>query len=461
MGNNTYSDVLGEGKCKISVNGSIIVLYNVLYVPNIRRNLISVPILDDKGYSVKFKSRRVYISRGKISVKGTKEDNMYFLKVDNKRSISDYVNVSNDDSYLWHLRLGHINKDKLIRMSKSGLLPTNISEKFAICESCIKGKMTNKSFSKHWKSSELLEIIHSDICGPLRTKTHKGMEYFITFTDDYSRYGHIYLIRHKSDAIEKFKEYKLEVEKQLGRSIKSLNNDRGGEYEAMDNFCKENGIRHLFTMPYKPQQNGIAERRNRTLMEMTRSMMAYANLPIHLWGEALSTAAYILNRIKTKSKSLTPYEYWSGLKPHFDHFKVWGCKAHVLIPKPLRDKLQSKTWECWFIGYVENGSGYRFYHPEKGLIESCDDVFLEQTNKIIPIEEIKFFQEDDNSINPTNTNLQDQLQTDPQISGRIKRKSDDLSQKSDNYSNIGINHQNSGSKRQRRPSVILKKIIMF
>jgi hypothetical protein len=106
MGNNTYNDVLGKGKCKISVNGSIIVLYNVLYVPNIRRNLISVPILDDKGYSVKFKSKRVYISRGKISVNGTKEDNMYFLKVDNKRSISNYVNVSNDESYLWHLRLG-------------------------------------------------------------------------------------------------------------------------------------------------------------------------------------------------------------------------------------------------------------------------------------------------------------------------------------------------------------------
>ena len=191
------------------------------------------------------------------------------------------------------------------------------------------------------------------------------MEYLITFTDDYSRYGHIYLIKHKSDAIEKFKEYKLEVEKQLGRFIKSLNNDRGGEHEAMDNFCKENGIRHLFTMPYKPQQNGITKRRNRTLMEMTRSMIAYADLLVHFWRKALSTATYILNRIKTKSKSFTLYEYSTGLKPHCDHFKVWGCKAHVLIPKPLRDKLQSKTWECRFIGYVENGSGYRFYHLEK------------------------------------------------------------------------------------------------
>jgi hypothetical protein len=107
-------------------------------------------------------------------------------------------------------------------MSKSGLLQKIIYENFNICESCIKGKMTNKSFSKHWKSSELLEVIHSDICGHLRTKTHKGMKYFITFTDDYSRYGHIYLIKHKSKATEKFKEYKLEVEKQLGRSIKKL-----------------------------------------------------------------------------------------------------------------------------------------------------------------------------------------------------------------------------------------------
>jgi hypothetical protein len=95
------------------------------------------------------------------------------------------------------------------------------------------------------------------------------MEYFITFTNDYSRYRHIYLIKHKSKTIEKFKEYKLEVEKQLERSIKSLNNDRRGEYEAMDSFCKENEIRHLYTMPYKFQQNRIAKRMNRSLMDMT------------------------------------------------------------------------------------------------------------------------------------------------------------------------------------------------
>ena len=161
----------------------------------------------------------------------------------------------------------------MMRMSKSRLIPQINLDDFHTCEPCIKGKKTAKPFSKSWKSLDLLEIVHSDICGPLRTKTHRGMEYFVTFTDDYSRYGYIYLLKYKSKAVEKFKEFKLEVENQLGRSIKSLNNDRGGEYEAFDQFCKEMGIRHIYTMPYKPQQNGIAERRNRTLMDMMRSMI--------------------------------------------------------------------------------------------------------------------------------------------------------------------------------------------
>ena len=127
-----------------------------------------------------FKSRKLYTSIWNILVKGTKVDNMYFLKVDNKRSIFDYLNVSIDSSFLSDLKLGHINKDKLIHMSKSKLLPKIIYENFSICESCIKGK--------HWKSLESLEGFHLDICGLLRTKTYKGMEDFVTFTYDYSRY---------------------------------------------------------------------------------------------------------------------------------------------------------------------------------------------------------------------------------------------------------------------------------
>ena len=115
------------------------------------------------------------------------------------------VSTSENNSYLWHLRLGHINKDKMLRMSRLGLIPQMNTIDFDICESCVKGKMTRKSFNKHWKSLDLLEVVHSDICGPLRTKTHREMKYFVTFTDDYSRFGHIYLIKHKFDALDRFK----------------------------------------------------------------------------------------------------------------------------------------------------------------------------------------------------------------------------------------------------------------
>ena len=114
-------------------------------------------------------------------------------------------------------------------------------------------------------------------------------------------------------------------------------------------------------------------------MDMTRSMMAQADLGIQFWGEALSTTQYILNKVKTKSKDMTLYEFWIGLKPDLIKLKVWECKSHVLIPRPLRDKLKDKTWEYKFIGYSESENKYGFYHPKKGLIESRDAVFYETT----------------------------------------------------------------------------------
>ena len=170
----------------------------------------------------------------------------------------------------------------------------------------------------------------------------------------------------------------------------------GGEYEVFDELCKGEGIRHIYTMPHKPHHNGIVERHNKTLIEMSRSMMEHSQLPLTFWGEALTIANYLLNKVNTKSKDLTPYEYWIGHKPDLSNLRVWGCKAHVLIPKPLRDKLKGKTWECKFIGYVQNGSGYRFYNQEKGLIESRDAIFLESTNQITPLEEIRLLEDLDN-----------------------------------------------------------------
>ena len=197
--------------------------------------------------------------------------------------------------------------------------------------------------------------------------------------DDYSRYGYLYLTRYKSKAFEKFKEFRNEVEKQLGRSIKSLRSDRGGEYlsQAFLDYLRDNGILSQCTPPYTPQDNGVAERRNRTLLDMVRSMMGKADLPKSFWGYALDTTVYILNRVLSKSVEVTPHEIWTNKKPYLSHMKVWGCLAYV--KQTMSDKLEVKSDKCLFVGYPKEIMGYQFYNTlEQRLFVSKHAVFLEK-----------------------------------------------------------------------------------
>ena len=184
-----------------------------------------------------------------------------------------------------------------------------------------------------------------------------------------------------------FKTYKAEVENQLEKKIKVIRSDRGGEYEsaAFSDFCAQNGIVHQTTAPYTPQQNGVAERKNRTLKEMINSMLNSSGLPHNLWGEALLTANFILNRIPFKNSNKSPYEVWKGRLPSYKMIKIWGCLAKVLIPLPKRTKLGPKTIDCVFIGFANASAAYRFlvYKSEvhdihvNTILESIDAEFFE------------------------------------------------------------------------------------
>jgi transposase InsO family protein len=149
----------------------------------------------------------------------------------------------------------------------------------------------------------VLNIVHSDICGPFDVLSTGGNKYFMTFVDEYSRMIWLYHIKTKSDAFEVFKKFKTLVEKQSDKSLKVLRTDGGGEYTSteFENYCKEQGIIHEVTAPYTPQHNGLAERRNRSILDMARSMVKQKNLPKRFWGEAVATAVYILNRILLRS----------------------------------------------------------------------------------------------------------------------------------------------------------------
>jgi len=214
-----------------------------------------------------------------------------------------------------------------------------------------------------------------------------GNKYFITFIDDSSKFCSVSLLKSKDECLNKFILYKTEMENQLGKKIKVFKSDRGGEYESAEftKFCEDNGIIHQTTAPYSPQSNGIAERKNRTLKNMVNAMLVSSGLPMTLWGEAVLTAAKILNCIPQKDSEKTPYELFKGRVPSYAYLKVWGCLAKVSIPLPKRTKLGPKTIDCAFIGYAPNSSAYRFLvishrHPEIGfhtIMESRDAEFFE------------------------------------------------------------------------------------
>ncbi|KAK1570844.1 hypothetical protein Q3G72_007904 [Acer saccharum] len=284
-----------------------------------------------------------------------------------------------------NLRLGN---GTIKRLVCDGPLSDLKVDDLPTCESCLEGKMTKRTFSaKGARATECLGLIHTDVCGPMSIQARGGYEYFITFTDDYSRFGYVYLMRHKSDAFDMFKAFKAEVENQLEKHIKILRSDRGGEYLSSEfqQYLIDNGIVSQFSAPGTPQQNGVAERRNRTLLDMVRSMLSYSTLPISFWGYALQTAIYILNDVPSKSVPKTPHELWTGRKPSLQHLRIFGCPAHVL--KGKTEKMESRSETCIFVGYPKETKGYYFYSPsDLKVFVSTNAKFLENDymNDFVP-----------------------------------------------------------------------------
>ena len=235
------------------------------------------------------------------------------------------------------------------------------------------------SFQSIERHTEPLDLIHSDICDLKQTRG--GNKYFITFVDDSTKYCYVYLLKSKGEAIEKFVLYKNEVENQLNRKIKVLISDRGGEYESpFADLCAQHGIINETTAPYSPQSNGVAERKNRTLKEMMNAMLISSGPPQKMWGEAILSANYLLNKVPKKKAEKTPYELWKGMKPSYKYLRVWGCLAKVAVPPPKKVRIGPKTIDCIFIGYAHNSAAYRFLVYESNIPDIHQNTIMESRN---------------------------------------------------------------------------------
>ncbi|KAL2232101.1 UNVERIFIED_CONTAM: Retrovirus-related Pol polyprotein from transposon TNT 1-94 [Sesamum indicum] len=375
MGNSSTAEVLGIGSVDLKFpSGRILSLKRVHHVPTVRRNIISGFVIVREGYELIFKFNKVVIQQFGIFVgKGYLDDGLFKVRVDNNKiDVSDSIILNVESSTLWHSRLGHLNFNSIKRMMNLNLIPSQNIERNHKCQVCVEAKQVRKPYQSIERDSEILDLVHTDICefNGVLTRDHK--RYFITFIDDCSRYCYVFLMKNKDEALDKFILFKNEAETQTGKKLKRLRSDRGGEYESskFNGYCQTFGIIHEETPPYSPSSNGMAERKNRTFKDMINSLLLTSGLPKYLWGEALNTACHILNRVPLKHNTSTPFELW---------------KAKVLVPEHKRKKLGPKTVDAVFLGYVETSYALRFLVIKSEIpgievntiVEFRDAVFLE------------------------------------------------------------------------------------
>ena len=247
------------------------------------------------------------------------------------------------------------------------------------------GKMPRTAIPKESNSRAegILDLVHTDIAGPLPVMSKGGARYYITFIDDKSRWTIAYPMGTKSECFHYFKLFQRSAERQTGRKIKALRSDRGGEYNSNEfrDYLEKNGIAQQLTVPYTPQQNGVAERMNRTLKDLTRAMMLHKDVPQEFWADALVTAVYIRNRVTSRNipSNTTPYSIWHGEKPDVSHMRVFGSKCWYKINSPGQRALNSRSSTALMIGYANNYKGYKLWDETKGEVVVSRDVKFEET----------------------------------------------------------------------------------
>ena len=204
------------------------------------------------------------------------------------------------------------------------------------CEACLMGKQHRQPFPQDGsRATAPLQLVHTDLCGKMNTIALGGFSYFMLLINDYSRRTWVYLLKTKDEAFGKFKEWHRLVENEVNAKVKALRSDRGGEFTSnkFANYCKQHGIRRQLTMPYTPQQNSVAEQKNRAGVEMACKMLKGKGFPTTFWALAVEIAVYILNCSFTKAlKEMTPLQAFSGVKPSVAHFKVFGSTCYVHVP---------------------------------------------------------------------------------------------------------------------------------
>ena len=370
----------------------------MLYTPGITKNLLSVGTLADQHKTLVFRSNGCFVidnSTFKVELFAPRENKRGLYKLSGVSTcLAPEANLlyTNSQAKLWHMRLGHFHTRGLQRMINSeavkGLPPLQFSR--YVCSGCQLGKHSRTKLPKQtsYSATKILELIHSDVCGPFRVNSLGGHRFFVTFIDDFSRKMWVFFLSHKSQVLDKFRQFVHLVETSTGKKVQALRTDNGGEFTstAFSDFCASKGISRELPPPYTPERNGVAERRNRSLLDITRCLLLDKQLPAYLWGEAVKAAAEILNLRSTKRHpNKTPEELFTGKKPTVSHLKIFGSPAFAHVPKVAhRSKLSPRSEQCILLSFDTSAKAYRCFRPSTRKVFISRDIFVDKAAAFLP-----------------------------------------------------------------------------
>ena len=391
MGTKATADVVGRGTIILSMQcGSdfkVRKLEEVLHVPTFEYSLLSVSALDKKGMMTTFGGGECVIhNRGTTIATGSLTGPLYIIRAKPAPSNNGLALLSS--LQLWHERMGHVHKRGIVQMADRGVargLKLADRDYDNGCYHCAVSKAHRSPIPKA-RSSErakgMLDRIHSDVCGPMDVPSLGGSRYFVTFIDEHSNWVVVYLMKQKSEVVDRFLEFEKYAERQTGRKIRVIRSDRGGEYlsNSLSKYLKHQGIIHELTAAYTPHQNGISERFNRTILDLVRSMLSHRGVPKCFWAEALSTAVHIRNRVTSSAlpPNITPHHIWKNSVPDLSNLRVFGCKCWYTVPKPEIKKLDPRGKVAIFVGYAETSKAYKLIDYETQKVVVSRDVFFDE-----------------------------------------------------------------------------------
>ena len=419
-----YIAARGIGHVYLKLTIGIVVVTHVLWVPQLHglASLLSVPQLTENGFNVIFDRHSCSILySGQVVATGSRQEKAYYLNVDLDSPTTSVTRVLGhwettikvDPTFydprhplhlaspramvhgtvdtqpmeVWHRRLGHLNQDAIVKLSTMATgIVIGVAKDQTInqrCSTCLKGSQ-HRHVSRMVRppQDKKLGCIHSDLKGPCLDKDIYGFKYFVTFTDEKTRFTRTFPIVEKSNAFGAFKTFKAQAERETDCKILSIMTDGGGEFLSHEwrTYCLNEGIVMHTTPPYTPEMNGIAERVNRVLTEHASAMLWEAHLPIGFWAAALMNATYLKNRSPTACLDCTPYEAYYGTQPNLGHIHTFGCRAQAHVPLEIRSKTtwDSHTTECILIGHLETENMYELWDVQKGeAIRRRDVIFWE------------------------------------------------------------------------------------